>query len=41
MKTLSSGLKRWMASFEGDKVVIYYPNLSEIWPNKRGGFWWE
>jgi hypothetical protein len=41
IKTLWSVHIRGVASLEGDKVVIYYPSPSEIWPNKRGGFWWD
>jgi len=39
-----SGLIKWVASFEKanlNLVVFYYPNASEIWPNKRSGLYWE
>ena len=39
-----SGLIRWMASLEGDNLHVFYYlmiSASEIWPNKRGGLWWE
>ena len=27
---------------EGDSLVAFYYNTaSEIWPEKRGGYWWE
>ena len=26
---------------ENNLVVYYYINESEIWPDKRGGIWWE
>ena len=32
-----------MASFEGDQILVLFHNIivSEIWPNKMGGLWWE
>ena len=31
-----------MASIEGYNLVIsYYFSSSEIWPDNRGGLWWE
>jgi hypothetical protein len=39
-----SGLIRWVASLEGDNLYVFYYlmiSTSEIWPDKRGGLWWE
>jgi hypothetical protein len=45
MATLSS-MKKWLLkmvdTLEGDNIVVYYYfSVSEIWPDKRGGLWWE
>ena len=39
-------VKMWpiggMASLEGDNQVVFYNlNGPEIWPDKKGGIWWE
>jgi hypothetical protein len=30
-----------MASLQDNLVVAYNFSESEIWPDKRGGLWWE
>ena len=31
-----------MASLEGDNLLVfYYLSASKIWPDKRGGLWWQ
>jgi hypothetical protein len=36
------GLIREMTSLKGDNlVVLNYLSAFEIWPDKRGGLWWE
>jgi len=31
-----------VASLEGDNLVVFYYNRAvAIWPDKRGGLWWE
>jgi hypothetical protein len=31
-----------VASLDGDNLVVhYYLGASEIWPDQRGGVWWE
>jgi len=31
-----------VASLDGDNLVVhYYLGASEIWPDQRGGLWWE
>ena len=37
-----SNLIRGVTSLEGNSIVICnYLSASEIWPDKRGGLWWE
>jgi hypothetical protein len=37
-----NGLIRRVASLEGDYFIVFYNlNVSEIWPDKRCGLWWE
>ena len=35
-----SGLLRGWSLERDNLVVFYFPNASEIWPDKRGGIWW-
>ena len=38
---LSLGIRE-VASLEGHNLPTFYNlNAFEIWPDKRGGFWWE
>jgi len=38
---MKSGLIRRVTSLDGDTlVVVYYLGAFEIWPDKKGGFWW-
>jgi hypothetical protein len=39
---IDSSLIRGMSYFEGDNLLVfYYLNTSNIWPDNRGGLWWE
>ena len=39
---MKRGFIRRVASIEGYNLVIsYYFSSSEIWPDNRGGLWWE
>ena len=40
-----TAVKKWpfkrLVSIERDHLVVFYfPNASEIWPDKRDGIWW-